>query len=69
MFQVLVEFNRDFIEIQGNTIRIGVRAKPLKGQANKEIIKKIAKHFAVSSSHVKIVSGLKSNVKSIEITT
>ena len=36
-------------------------------EEGKELIKKLAKHFNVSSSQVKIVSGLKSRRKMVEI--
>ena len=42
-------------------------SKPIKGEANKEIIKKIAKHFKISSTLVQIKSGHKSSEKIIEI--
>jgi hypothetical protein len=56
-----------FIEIQDNQINIGIKSKPIKGEANKEIIKKLAKHFGVSTTLVKIKSGHKSREKIIEI--
>jgi len=42
---------------------IGIKSNPVKGQANKEIIKKIAKHFGVSFSLVQIKSGHRSREK------
>ena len=44
-------------------------AKPLKGKANSEIIRKIAKHFGISRSNVKIVAGAKSMNKVVEVST
>jgi hypothetical protein len=44
-----------------------VKSKPIKGEANKEIIKKLAKHFGVSSSSVTIRSGQKTKKKIVEI--
>ncbi|TBR24064.1 MAG: DUF167 domain-containing protein [Candidatus Nitrosotenuis sp.] len=67
LYQVHVEFNRDSIEVKGNEITIGVKAKPVDGQANKEIIKKLAKHFGVSSANVAIRSGYRSRDKIVEI--
>lgn len=66
-FVVHVEFNKDFVEINDSQIRVGVKSKPVGGAANKEIIKKIAKHFCVSSANVVIKSGHKSKSKIIEI--
>jgi len=62
-----VEFNKDFVDVNGNQISIGIKAKPIGGAANKEIIKKLAKHFGVSSANVVIKSGHKSKDKIIEI--
>jgi uncharacterized protein (TIGR00251 family) len=64
---VLVEFNKDFVQISGNQIIIGIKSKPVGGAANKEIIKKLAKHFGVSSASVVIKSGHKSKNKIILI--
>lgn len=66
-FQVLVEFNQDFIEIQNNIIKIGIKSRPIKGQANTEMVKKIAKHFGISTNNITILSGFKSKIKNIEI--
>jgi len=67
IYQVKVEFSKEFLEIQDNQINIGIKSKPVKGEANKEIIKKLAKHFGVSTALVQIKSGLKSKQKIIEI--
>jgi len=67
MFKVKVEFHKDFIEVDGNNIVVGLTSKPEKGKANVELIKKLAKHFNVSSSQVKIVLGFKSRKKMVEI--
>jgi len=67
-YKVYVSFHKDFITINGDQIEIGVMTKPLKGDANSEIIKKIAKKFGVSKSHIRIVSGEKSRNKVIEQT-
>ena len=67
IYKVQVEFSKEFLEIKDSQINIGVKSKPLKGEANKEIIKKLAKHFGVSSTCVQIKSGHKSGQKVIEI--
>lgn len=67
-YKVSVSFHKDFIEVNGDQIEIGVMSKPVKGEANSEIIKKIAKKFDISKSNVKIVSGEKSRNKVVEIT-
>ena len=67
IYKVQVEFSKEFLEIQDNQINIGIKSKPVKGEANKEIIKKLAKHFGVSTVLVHIKSGHKSRQKIIEI--
>lgn len=67
IYKVHVEFSKEFLEIKEDQINIGLKSKPIKGQANMEIIKKLAKHFRVSSRLVKIKSGHKSQEKIIEI--
>ncbi|WP_371504722.1 DUF167 domain-containing protein [Nitrosopumilus adriaticus] len=67
IYKVHVEFSKEFLEINDKQINIGIKTKPLKGEANKEIIKKIAKQFGISSSLVQIKSGHKSRDKIIEI--
>ena len=62
-----VEFNKDFVDVNNNEITVGVRSKPIDGEANKEIIKKLSKHFGVSSANVRIRSGHKSKNKVVEI--
>ena len=42
-------------------------AKPIKGEANVELVKKIAKHFGISYYNVRIVSGEKSREKIVEV--
>lgn len=67
LYEVFVEFQKDFVKVEGNQVTIGVKSKPIKGEANKEIIKKLAKHFRVSSSSVTIRSGQKTKKKIVEI--
>ncbi len=67
IYKVKVEFSKEFLEIQDDQINIGIKSKPVKGEDNKEIIKKLAKHFGVSTGLVHIKSGHKSHQKIIEI--
>ena len=67
IYKVQVEFSKDILEIKEDTIRIGIKSKPIKGEANKEIIKKIAKHFGIATAFVQIKSGIKSQEKIIEV--
>jgi hypothetical protein len=67
LYKVNVEFNKEFLSVEENQITIGIKIKPIKGEANKEIIKKLAKHFKVSTSRIQIKSGHKSKQKIIQI--
>lgn len=67
IYKVSVDFSKEFLEINENQINVGIKSKPIKGQANKEIIKKLAKHFGISSSQIQIKAGHKSQEKIIEI--
>jgi len=67
-YTVEVKFHEDFLTVEENRIIAGLRAKPERGEANRELVKKIAKHFKISTSQVKIISGLKSKNKIVEIT-
>jgi uncharacterized protein len=67
LYRVSVSFHKDYVKIQDDRIEIGIMAKPVKGEANLEIIKKVAKHFGISKSNVRIVSGEKSRDKIVEV--
>ncbi len=67
IYKIQVEFSKEFLEIQENQINIGIKSKPVNGEANKEIIIKLVKHFGVSTSLVHIKSGHKSRQKTVEI--
>ena len=67
IYFVEVEFKNDFFSVSENRIKIGIKTRPIKGKANEEIIKKIAKHFGVSSTNVQIRKGHRSQQKIIEI--
>jgi len=69
LYKVHVEFNRDNFIINEDQISIGIKSKPVKGKANKEIIKKLALYFGVSPSQVIIRSGEKSRQKIVEVLT
>lgn len=67
LYKVHVEFNRDNFVMNEDQISIGIKSKPVKGKANKEIIKKLALHFGVPTSQVIIRSGKKSRQKIVEV--
>lgn len=67
LYHITVEFHKDYVLIDEDQITISVKSKPVDGMANHEIIKKLAKHFGVSTASIIIKSGHKSNKKIIEI--
>ena len=69
IYKVSVTFHKDFIEVSDDEISVGIRSKPQKGEANKELIQKISKYFNVSQSQVRITSGAKSRKKLVQIIT
>jgi uncharacterized protein (TIGR00251 family) len=50
------------------TLTIHVAAPPVKGKANREIVRWLSKRLRISSSNVQLVAGFHSNVKVVEIT-
>ena len=55
------------MEVNSGEIIVGVMARPEKGKANEEVIKKIAKYFGVPKSFVRIISGATSRKKIVEV--
>ena len=66
-YEVEVVFHEDFIKVEDDKIVVGLTSKPERGRANLELIRKFAKNFNVSSSQIRIVSGMKSRRKVIEV--
>ena len=62
-----VSFHKDYAKIDDDHIEIGIMVKPVKGEANLELKKKIAKHLKIPKSNVKIMVGEKSRDKVIEV--
>jgi uncharacterized protein (TIGR00251 family) len=68
MYFVKVSFNSSGrIEINGNEIVMAIKSEPKRGKANKEMVTKIAEFFGVHESSIRIISGLTSRKKVIEI--
>ena len=67
LYELTVKFRKDVLKISENHIIIGIGSKPENGEANKEILKKLSKHFQIPVSHIQIKSGHKSKQKILEI--
>ena len=53
--------------IEGDPMKVKLKSKPEGGKANKELIEILAKHFNVSKSDIRIISGFTSRRKIVEI--
>ncbi len=49
------------------TIKVNIAAPPVKGKANQELVRFLAKEFAVLKNNVKIVSGGSGRVKLVRV--
>jgi len=67
-YSVSVRFSPDSkLEVNGNEISISIRSPPERGRANRELVKKLATHFGISEDRVRIISGLTSRKKLVEV--
>jgi len=67
-YSVSVRFSSDGqLEVIGDQIVISIKSQPERGRANKELLKKLAAYFGVSQERVRIVSGLTSRKKIVEV--
>jgi len=51
----------------GEGLKVRVKAKPVGGRANEEVLELLAAHFGVSERCVRIISGHHSKNKTVEI--
>jgi uncharacterized protein (TIGR00251 family) len=67
--QVKVKPNSRTEEIskEGDSFIVRVKDPPREGKANLAVVKLLAEHFGVSESKVRILSGLRSRNKVIEV--
>ncbi len=52
---------------EGDHFKVKVTAPPIEGRANKALIDLLAKKLGVSKSHIEIISGKSSRLKSVRI--
>jgi uncharacterized protein len=70
IYTVKVKFDssdRFVLDGINNEIEISVCSVPVKGKANKEIVKKISDYFKVKQDSVTIIRGLNSKTKIMDI--
>jgi uncharacterized protein len=67
-YSVSVRFSPDGrLEVNGDEIAISIKSQPERGRANRELVKKLAAHFGVGEERVRIISGLASRKKLVEV--
>jgi uncharacterized protein (TIGR00251 family) len=52
---------------EGDSFIVKVKEPPKEGKANQAVIKLLAEHFGIPQSQVRIISGLRSRNKVIEV--
>ncbi len=70
IYTVKVKFDssdRFVLDGINNEIEIAVCSAPVKGKANKEIVKKISNYFKVKQDSVTIIRGLNSKTKIMDV--
>ncbi len=65
--KVNVNAKKEKISKNGSYFKVSVKEEPVRGKANKAVIKILANHFNISSSKIKIISGFKSKEKILKI--
>ncbi len=60
-------FQKKVRKIDKNHFEVWIKEKPIQGKANKTLVKLLADYFDVSLSEIKIISGVKSKEKIIQI--
>ncbi|HUG97276.1 MAG TPA: DUF167 domain-containing protein [Nitrososphaera sp.] len=67
-YSVSVRFSSDGrIDVSGDEIAISIESPPERGRANRELVKKLAAHFGTGEDRIRIISGLASRKKVVEI--
>lgn len=64
---VKVGSSKNNISKGGDIYTIRLRSKPVKNSANIELVNLLSKYFGISKTSIKILRGLKSKTKLIEI--
>jgi len=66
--KVKTKAKKEFVKKIGvNSYAVSVKERPIQGKANQAVIEALAEHFGVKKSNIKIISGLASKQKIIEI--
>jgi uncharacterized protein (TIGR00251 family) len=57
----------EIVGSEGGTLKVRIAAPPVKGKANKALVKLLAKTLGVSGSQVEIISGHKTRRKTVRV--
>jgi uncharacterized protein len=67
-YTVFVKFNSSGkIQHNGNELTISLKSKPERNKANRELLEKLADYFATSTDRIRIISGINSTKKLVDI--
>jgi uncharacterized protein len=67
-YSVSVKFSEDGrLQVVGNEITISIKSPPERGRANAELVQLLSAYFGVEPFRVRIVSGMKSRKKIVEV--
>jgi uncharacterized protein (TIGR00251 family) len=56
------------VKLENGVFRVKLKSKPVDGKANLELVKLLAEHFRVPTSSIRILRGLKSRDKVVQVT-
>jgi uncharacterized protein (TIGR00251 family) len=65
--RVIPNAKQDKVVEEENRLKIYLTSPPVEGKANKALVKFLAQHFETKKNKIKIVKGLKSKNKIVEI--
>jgi uncharacterized protein YggU (UPF0235/DUF167 family) len=69
-YTVFVKFNpADKIIVDRDQITVSLKSRPERGKANRELIQKLADYFEIDKDRIRIISGITSNKKLVEVNT
>jgi uncharacterized protein YggU (UPF0235/DUF167 family) len=67
-YNIFVKFDSGRrIHVDGNEITIALKSKPERNKANRELIERLAAYFGTSKDRIRIIAGLTSSKKLVEI--
>lgn len=59
--------NTELVGLHGERLKIRLKAPPVDGKANQELVKWVASYFGISKSQITLIRGLSSRQKTLQI--